>query len=86
VTGVDLDEVAGAVDEVSVGRPSHREEQVRDGRLQRPRDRRRSPTNKIMWQYGHRGKPGTAPGYLDTPDGLDLAPPNSLDIRFARRT
>jgi hypothetical protein len=41
-------------------------------------------TDKIVWQYGHLGKPGTAPGYLDVPDGLDLAPPNSLDTRFAR--
>jgi len=31
--------------------------------------------NKIVWQYGHTGVPGTAPGYLNTPDGLDLASP-----------
>ena len=35
-------------------------------------------TDKVVWQYGHRGKPGTAPGFLNKPDGLDLAPPYSL--------
>jgi hypothetical protein len=39
-------------------------------------------TNKIVWQYGHRGQPGTAPGYLNTPDGLDVAPPHALASRF----
>ena len=29
-------------------------------------------TKRIVWQYGHRGQPGSAPGYLDKPDGLDL--------------
>lgn len=38
-------------------------------------------TNKIVWQYGHTGRPGNAPGYLDDPDGVDLAPPHSLLIR-----
>lgn len=33
-------------------------------------------TNKIVWQYGHTGVPGTAPGYLNTPDGLDFVPAN----------
>lgn len=33
-------------------------------------------TNKIVWQYGHTGVPGTAPGYLNTPDGLNLMPSN----------
>ncbi|OLZ10349.1 hypothetical protein [Sulfobacillus thermosulfidooxidans] len=32
-------------------------------------------TNQIVWQYGHTGIPGTAPGYLNIPDGLDLLPP-----------
>ncbi len=32
-------------------------------------------TNKIVWQYGHTGVPGTAPGYLNVPDGLDFLPP-----------
>ena len=35
-------------------------------------------TDKVVWQYGHRGRSGTAPGYLNKPDGLDLAPPFSL--------
>ncbi len=35
-------------------------------------------TNKIVWQYGHTGVPGSAPGYLNVPDGLDLAPPYSF--------
>jgi len=35
-------------------------------------------TNKVMWQYGHKGKKGTAAGYLNNPDGLDLLPPDSL--------
>ncbi len=41
-------------------------------------------TNKIVWQYGHRGVAGTAPGYLNNPDGVDLAPPYSLTMRFAK--
>lgn len=35
-------------------------------------------TNRIVWQYGHTGAPGSAPGYLSRPDGVDLAPPRSL--------
>ena len=35
-------------------------------------------THKIVWQYGHTGIPGRAPGYLDDPDGVDLVPPDSL--------
>ena len=35
-------------------------------------------TNKIVWQYGYTGVSGTKPGYLDEPDGVDLAPPYSL--------
>ncbi len=31
-------------------------------------------TNQIVWQYGHTGVPGSAPGYLDIPDGLDILP------------
>jgi DNA-binding beta-propeller fold protein YncE len=34
-------------------------------------------SNRIVWQYGHTGVPGSAPGYLDNPDGLDPAPPSS---------
>ena len=37
-------------------------------------------TDHIVWQYGHTGAPGRAPGYLNDPDGLDLAPPHSLLI------
>jgi hypothetical protein len=40
-------------------------------------------TNAIVWQYGHTGVPGTAPGYLDDPDGVDLVPPNSMLITHA---
>lgn len=29
-------------------------------------------TNTIVWQYGHDGTPGSAPGFLDKPDGLAL--------------
>ncbi|HEV2981923.1 MAG TPA: hypothetical protein VGX51_10865 [Solirubrobacteraceae bacterium] len=31
-------------------------------------------SNKIVWQYGHTDAPGTAPGYLNTPDGMDFVP------------
>jgi outer membrane protein assembly factor BamB len=31
-------------------------------------------TNTIVWQYGHTDIPGTAPGYLNTPDGMDFIP------------
>jgi hypothetical protein len=31
-------------------------------------------TNKIVWTYGHLGRPGTAPGYLNTPDGFEFIP------------
>jgi hypothetical protein len=31
-------------------------------------------TRKIVWQYGHTRVPGAGPGYLSTPDGLDLLP------------
>ncbi len=35
-------------------------------------------TNEIVWQYGHTGQPGRLPGYLNDPDGVDLAPPYAL--------
>ncbi len=35
-------------------------------------------TNQVVWQYGVKGAPGSAPGYLAGPDGADLAPPFSL--------
>ncbi len=31
-------------------------------------------TKQIVWQYGHDGVAGSAPGYLRKPDGLDLIP------------
>jgi hypothetical protein len=31
-------------------------------------------TNAIVWQYGHTDQPGTAPGYLNIPDGMDFIP------------
>ncbi len=40
-------------------------------------------TNTIVWQYGHTGLPGTADGYLNNPDGVDLYPPNSLLVMHA---
>jgi DNA-binding beta-propeller fold protein YncE len=35
-------------------------------------------TNQVVWQYGETGRPGSAPGFLNNPDGVDLAPPYSL--------
>jgi hypothetical protein len=35
-------------------------------------------TNRVVWQYGHTGVPGAAPGYLSRPDGVDLVPPAAL--------
>jgi DNA-binding beta-propeller fold protein YncE len=40
-------------------------------------------TNKIVWQYGHTHQPSSQSGYLANPDGVDLAPPYSLTMRFA---
>jgi hypothetical protein len=31
-------------------------------------------THRIVWQYGHTDQPGTAPGYLNIPDGMDFVP------------
>jgi outer membrane protein assembly factor BamB len=31
-------------------------------------------TNRIVWQYGHTDTPGTAAGFLHTPDGMDFIP------------
>jgi outer membrane protein assembly factor BamB len=31
-------------------------------------------TNRIVWRYGHTDQPGTARGYLNTPDGMDFVP------------
>jgi DNA-binding beta-propeller fold protein YncE len=38
-------------------------------------------SNRIVWQYGHTGVAGNAPGYLSRPDGVDLAPPAALLTR-----
>ncbi len=38
-------------------------------------------TDRVVWQYGQTGRAGTAPGLLNTPDGVDLAPPFSLLAR-----
>jgi hypothetical protein len=40
--------------------------------------------NRVVWQYGHTHVAGSRPGYLSNPDGVDLAPPYSLAVRFAR--
>ena len=29
-------------------------------------------SKRVVWQYGHLDQPGSAPGYLNKPDGLDL--------------
>ncbi len=42
-------------------------------------------TNRIVWQYGHTGVAGTAPGYLSRPDGVDLVPPAALLTRVNAR-
>lgn len=34
------------------------------------------PTGALVWQYGSTDTPGTAPGYLNTPDGFDLLAPD----------
>jgi hypothetical protein len=31
-------------------------------------------TKRVVWSYGHLGRPGIAPGFLNKPDGLDLLP------------
>jgi outer membrane protein assembly factor BamB len=43
-------------------------------------------TDRIVWQYGHKGVSGRKPGYLNDPDGVDLAPPNSLIGHFPKAT
>jgi hypothetical protein len=40
-------------------------------------------THRIVWQYGHTGASGTAPGYLNDPDGVDLVPPDSMLVVHA---
>jgi hypothetical protein len=31
-------------------------------------------SKRIVWEYGHDGVAGSAPGFLRKPDGLDLVP------------
>ena len=33
-------------------------------------------TNKIVWEYGHKGVAGNEPGYLNIPDEVVLLPPD----------
>ncbi|MGH7903316.1 MAG: hypothetical protein ACREPA_04205 [Candidatus Dormibacteraceae bacterium] len=40
-------------------------------------------TDRVVWQYGVTGRPGSAPGLLANPDGVDLLPPFSLADRFS---
>ena len=39
--------------------------------------------HRIVWQYGHTGRSGHGPGYLNDPDGVDLVPPDSLLVTHA---
>jgi hypothetical protein len=41
-------------------------------------------TKKVVWSYGHLGRPSSAPGYLSKPDGLDLLPGASATRAPAR--
>jgi hypothetical protein len=41
-------------------------------------------TSRVVWQYGVLGVAGSAPGYLNNPDGMDLVPPDSLITRTTR--
>jgi hypothetical protein len=43
-------------------------------------------TDRIVWQYGHTGQSSRAPGYLNDPDGVDLASPYSLIDHFPNVT
>ena len=40
-------------------------------------------TDRVVWQYGHTRVRGSREGFLSNPDGVDLAPPYSLAVRFA---
>jgi len=42
-------------------------------------------TKQVVWSYGHLGRPGTASGYLNKPDGLDLLPAVALSDPPATR-
>lgn len=36
-------------------------------------------SNSIVWTYGHTGKASGADGYLNNPDGVDVAPPGTFN-------
>ena len=38
-------------------------------------------TKRVVWSYGHVNQPGTAGGYLNKPDGLDLLPAVPITAR-----
>ncbi len=43
------------------------------------------PLHRIVWQYGHTDVKGMAPGYLNTPDGMDLLSyPRALQVPSIR--
>ena len=41
------------------------------------------PSGKILWQYGHPGQPGSAPGYLDQPDDAYLLKSGTITVADA---
>jgi hypothetical protein len=43
-------------------------------------------TKRVVWSYGHLNSPGSAPGYLNKPDGLDLLPGVPGGTKAARKT
>lgn len=43
-------------------------------------------TKKVVWSYGHLNQPGSAPGYVNKPDGLDLLPAVPGGVKAARTT
>src|SRR5450631_3551628 len=42
-------------------------------------------TNAIVWQYGHTMAPGSTPGFLNNPTGMDMYPPNSMALKNPAR-
>ena len=43
-------------------------------------------SKKVVWSYGHLGRPGSSAGYLDKPDGLDLLPAVPTAARAGSQT
>ena len=41
------------------------------------------PSGKILWQYGHPGRPGSAPGYLDQPDDAYVLKSGTITVADA---